>query len=84
MNFCNDRHTPLYKVKYRPITLGGNKMEWFVCERCFGKKEFFGVAEEIESIISLRNHEDLGMNVEHILVMTNTVTHKIRDNLLAR
>jgi len=45
----------MYKIKYKPRTLRGLMSEWLVCEKCFGKQEFFGGAEEIESINSLRN-----------------------------
>ena len=83
MNSCHDRHEPIYKIKYKPFTVGGTISEWFVCEKCFGRQEFFGAAEEIESIISLRNCIELGLNVEHLTIMTGTVTKKLKNHFLA-
>jgi len=54
MSSCDDRHEPIYKIKYNPLTVDGNIGEWLVCEKCFGRREFFGASEEIESIISLK------------------------------
>jgi len=82
MNSCNDRHEPIYKIKYKPLTFGGNTSEWFVCERCFGKQEFFGAAEEIESITSLRNCVEIGLEIKHLSIMTGTVTKKLKNRLL--
>jgi hypothetical protein len=82
MNFCNDRHEPIYKIKYKPLTIGGNVSEWLVCERCFGRQEFFGAAEEIESIVSLRNYFEIGLKIEHLSIMTGTVTKKLKNHLL--
>ena len=70
MNFCNDRHEPIYKIKYKPLTIGGNVSEWLVCEKCFGRQEFFGAAEEIESIISLRDFIEIGLEIEYLSIMT--------------
>jgi len=82
MNSCNDRHSPIYKIKYKPVTIGGLVSEWLVCAKCFGKQEFFGATEEIESIISLRGYVEIGLNVEHLSIMTGTVTKKLKNHLL--
>ena len=82
MNSCNDRHEPIYKIKYKPLTIGGNVSEWLVCEKCFGRQEFFGAAEEIESIVSLRNYFEIGLKIEHLSILTGTVTKKLKKQLL--
>jgi hypothetical protein len=82
MNSCNDRHKPIYKIKYKPLTIGGNVSEWLVCEKCFGRQEFFGAAEEIESIISLRDCIEIGLEIEHLFIVTGTVTKKLKTHLL--
>jgi hypothetical protein len=82
MNSCNERHEPIYKIKYKPLTIGGNVSEWLVCEKCFGRKEFFGAAEEIESIASLRNYFEIGLKIKHLSIMTGTVTKKLKNQLL--
>ena len=40
MNYCNDRHDPLYKITYRPAQTGGYSPEWKVCDWCYEKKPF--------------------------------------------
>ncbi|MGY5148170.1 MAG: hypothetical protein ACW9W4_09260 [Candidatus Nitrosopumilus sp. bin_7KS] len=82
MNFCNDRHEPIYKIKYKPVTFDGNVIEWLVCEKCFGRQEFFGASEEIESIVSLRDCMDLGLKIDHLSIMTGTVTKKLKNCLI--
>ena len=82
MNQCNDRHESMYKIKYKPTALNGIMSEWLVCENCFGKKEFFGEAQEIESITSLRNHDEIRLEIDHLSIMTNTVTKKLKKILL--
>lgn len=82
MNYCYDRHTPTYKIKYKPTQPGGHYPEWFVCEKCFGKPEFFGSINEIDSIISLRNSQEIRFKIEHISIMTQTVTAKLKKILL--
>ena len=82
MNSCNDRHEPIYKIKYRPLTVGGNVCEWLMCEKCFGRQEFFSAAEEIESIVSLRDYIEIGLNIEHLSIVTGTVTKKLKNQLL--
>ena len=77
MNYCYDRHTPIYKIKYKPSKHGGMSSEWSVCEKCFGKSEFFGLINEIESIISLQNSQEIKFKIEHISIMTQTITEKI-------
>ncbi|MCV0400765.1 MAG: hypothetical protein K5777_02100 [Nitrosopumilus sp.] len=78
VNLCNGRHTPVYKIKYKPLTLGGIQSQWFVCEKCFGRQEFFGQSEEIESIVHLKNHDNIMIDVNNLSAMTNTVTKKLR------
>lgn len=82
MNSCNDRHDPIYKIKYKSLTPGGNVSEWLVCEKCFGRQEFFGSAEEIESIVSLGDCIEIGLKIEHLSIMTGTVTKKLKNSLL--
>ena len=84
MNRCHDRHEPMYKIKYKTLTVGGLRSEWLVCEKCFGRKEFFGGAEEIESITSLRNFTEIKLEIDNLSVMTNTVTKKLKTNLSKR
>ena len=83
MNSCDDRHKLIYKIKYKPLTLGGHTGEWLVCERCFGKQEFFGASEEIESIVSLRDYIEIGLEIQHLSIMTGTVTKKLKNHLLS-
>ena len=82
MNSCNDRHEPIYKIKYKLLTIGENIGEWLVCEKCFGQQEFFGAVEKIKSIISLRNSFEIGLKIEHIYIITGTVTKKLKNHLL--
>jgi len=72
-NSCDDRHEPIYKIKYDHLTLVGNTGQWLVCEKCFRRQEFFGVTEETESIVSLRNCIDIGLEIEPLFMMTGTV-----------
>ncbi len=81
MNQCYDGHTPIYKIKYTPTQSGGYSSEWLVCEKCFGKPEFFGSVNEIDSIIPLRNSQEIRFQIEHISVMTQTITAKLRKIL---
>jgi hypothetical protein len=81
MNSCNGRHEPVFKIKYKPLTFGGNASEWLVCEKCFGRQEFFGAAEEIESIVSLRDCIKIGLEIKHLSVITGTVTKKLKNHL---
>ena len=81
MNTCYDRHTPIYKIRYKPERPGGQSSEWYVCEKCFGKPEFFGSINEIESIVSLQNSQEIRFQIEHISLMTQTVTEKLRRAL---
>ena len=82
MNYCYDGHTPIYKIKYKPTQPDGHYPEWLVCEKCFGKPEFFGSINEIDSIISLRNSQEIRFKIEHISIMTQTVTAKLKKILL--
>ena len=82
MNYCDDGHDPIYKIKYNPVSFGGYASEWLVCEKCFGRQEFFGAAEEIESITSLKNYEHIGLTLDHLSVMTRTLTKKLKNVLL--
>jgi len=81
LNYCNDRHEPAYKIKYKSTQPGGIPSEWSVCEYCFGKSEFFGSINEIESIISLRQSQEIRFHIEHIAIMTRTLTEKIKKAL---
>ena len=83
MNFCNDRHDPTYKIKYKPLNPSQPSPEWYVCEKCFGKPEFFGAVNEIEVITSLKNCLEVKLEIEHLSIMTNTVASKIYKKLTA-
>ena len=84
MNYCYDRHDAIYKIKYKPSTSGGLSQEWFVCEKCFGKPEFFGAINEIESIISLHSSQEIRFKIEHISIMTQTITEKLKKTLTGK
>jgi len=47
MNHCDFKHAPMYKIKYESAALDDVVPEWIVCEKCFGRQEFFGRSEEI-------------------------------------
>jgi len=81
MNYCYDRHIPIYKIKYKSSRPGGFSSEWSVCEQCFGKPEFFGSISEIESIISLEKSQEIKFQIEHISIMTKTITERIKKAL---
>jgi len=81
MNTCYDRHDPKYKIKYKPSRPGSLSSEWLVCEKCFGKPEFFGSLNEIESIISLEHSQEIKFKIEHISIMTEKIGEKILKHL---
>lgn len=82
MNYCYDRHDPMYKIKYKPTLPNTIPSEWLVCENCFGKQEFFGAADEIESIISLRDSLKIELKIDQLSIMTRTVSKKLKKILL--
>ena len=79
MNNCNDQHSPMYKITYKPTALSSVANEWLVCEKCFGKEEFFGKSGEIESITSLRNFSKIRLELEQSSPVTEIIpeTQKI-------
>ncbi len=81
MNTCYDRHTPKYKIKYKPFRSRGLSSIWLVCEKCFGKPEFFGSINEIESIVSLENSQEIKFKIEYISLMTEKIGEKILKHL---
>ncbi len=81
MNICYDRHTPRYQIKYKPSRPGGLTSVWLVCEKCFGKPEFFGSINEIESIVSLENSQEIRFKIEYISLMTEKIGEKILNHL---
>ena len=81
MNTCYDRHTPKYKIKYKPSRPESLSSIWLVCEKCFGKHEFFGSINEIESIVSLENSQEIKFKIEHISIMTEKIGEKILQHL---
>ncbi len=81
MNTCYDVHDPKYKIKYKPSRSGGLPSVWLVCEKCFGKPEFFGSINEIESIISLERSQEIKFKIEHISLMTEKIGEKILKRL---
>ena len=74
MNNCDDQHTPIYKITYKPTALDNVSDEWFVCEKCFGKEEFFGKSGEIESIISLRNSNKIRLELDDPSTVTEIIS----------
>ena len=74
MNICNDQHSPMYKITYKPTTLSSVSDEWLVCEKCFGKEEFFGKSGEIESITSLRNSNKIRLELDHPSTVTEIIS----------
>jgi len=81
MNTCYDLHDPKYKIKYKPSRPGGLRSVLLVCEKCFGKPEFFGSINEIESIISLERSQEIKFKIEHISLMTEKIGEKILKRL---
>ncbi|EIJ66653.1 hypothetical protein BD31_I1849 [Candidatus Nitrosopumilus salaria BD31] len=82
MNVCYDGHTPMYRIKYKSEKSNKIPNEWLVCENCFGKQEFFGAADEIESIVSLHNYHVIRLEINHLYAMTKTVSKKLKKTLL--
>ena len=74
MNNCDDQHSPMYKITYKPTSLSSVANEWLVCEKCFGKEEFFGKSGEIESIISLRNSSKIRLELDHPSHVTEIIS----------
>ena len=81
MNTCYDRHDPKYKIKYKSSRPGSLSSIWLVCEKCFGKPEFFGSINEIESIVSLEHSQEIRFKIEYISIMTETIGEKILKHL---
>ncbi|MEX0863145.1 hypothetical protein [Nitrosopumilus sp.] len=81
MNYCCDRHDPTYQITYKLTHPNAIPSEWLVCENCFGKQEFFGVADEIESIVSLRGLK-IPLEIDQLVIMTRTVSKKLKKILL--
>jgi len=52
MNYCNDKHEPVYKITYKPLQPGGRSTEWDVCDWCY-EKRFFSNPKDIRSITKL-------------------------------
>ncbi len=73
MNNCDDQHPPMYKITYKPTAIGRVTNEWLVCEKCFGKEEFFGKSGEIESITSLRNSSKIRLELDHPSTVTEII-----------
>ena len=53
MNLCEDRHTPDFKVTYKPAKGCNYRPEWLVCGNCLENKRHFGSEEMIESVVPL-------------------------------
>ena len=81
MNTCYDRHDPKYQIKYKSSRPRSLPSTWLVCEKCFGKPEFFGSINEIESIVSLENSQEIRFKIEYISLMTETIGEKILKHL---
>ncbi|MFQ5476923.1 MAG: hypothetical protein ACE5DT_07840 [Nitrosopumilus sp.] len=57
MNTCSIRHTPKYKITYKPSRSIGYTTQrstyypvWLVCENCMENKHHFGSEDQVESI----------------------------------
>ena len=83
MNYCHEHHVPMYRITYNPTKIDGKLSEWLVCEECFGKQEFFGVSQEIESIIPL-SFTKMRHDIAHLSFMTKTMTTKLKHVLIAQ
>lgn len=81
MSYCNSEHVPIYKITYKPNVTSDSPLEWLVCENCFGKEDFFGSSNEIESIVSLKKSLEIRLHIEKLAKQTSTMTSKIRKNL---
>jgi hypothetical protein len=64
----------MYKITYKPTTLTNVSNEWLVCEKCFGKEEFFGKSGEIESITSLRNSNKIRLEHDDPSTVTEIIS----------
>lgn len=84
MNYCHDHHAPMYKITYNPTKFDGKISEWFVCDKCFGKQEFFGESKEIESIIPLGTLTGMRHNIDQLSLMTRTMTTKLKHVLVVQ
>ena len=73
----------MYKIKYESAALDDVVPEWIVCEKCFGRQEFFGRSEEIESITSLCSGSAVTLEIDHLYSMTRTLAKKLKKILLA-
>ncbi len=82
MNFCHNGHKPLYKIKYKSDNLDIFFDEWFVCDQCFGKPDFFGASGEIESIIPIDSYLEMILEIDNLSKMTNAVTAKFQKILV--
>jgi len=52
-----------------------------VCEKYFGKPEFFGSINEIDSITSLEPSQEIRFKIEHISIITEKIGEKILKHL---
>jgi len=82
MNLCSENHNPTYLIKYISGQNSEIQNELLVCDQCFGKQEFFGIADEIESIVSLQNNFEAQLKIDHLDIMTRTVSRKLKTYLL--
>ena len=82
MNLCRDGHKPLYKIKYKSDNSVIPSSDWFVCEQCFGKPDFFGSSDEIESIVPLDGYLNMIFEIDNLSKMTDTVTNKLQKTLM--
>ena len=80
MNSCSKQHVPMYKIKYKITPDNKIPDDCLVCEKCFGKKEFFDTSYEIESIISLRSYLKIPLEIDHLSIMTRALSKKLKKN----
>lgn len=52
-NFCEERHTPKFKIKYKGSVEGSYHPTWLVCPNCLENKPCFGDRKNIVSMIEI-------------------------------
>ena len=58
------------------------QQETFILELFFSSGSGFVSTKEIESIVSLRDCIEIGLEIDHLSIMTGTVAKKLKNHLL--
>jgi len=53
MNYCEERHSPKYKIIYKGAANSKYNPEWLVCEMCLQNKNCFSDKDQILSLMIL-------------------------------